>query len=79
MIVMNDSVEGRQGLVALSDCARCPCHHPLEADTGLGMRGYTGICMLGKAEQPKLLPGMLSTLPCMNYNLVMRRRKEAGL
>lgn len=72
----NDNVEGRQGLVHLSDCTSCPSYSILNFHSPLSRKGYDGRCMLGKTEQRKLGLVELRGVPCMDRELTKKRFNE---
>ena len=73
----NEDIEGRQGLVSSTDCLTCPCCRNVPRDSGLGAQGYTGQCLLGKAEEPKMSIATIRSIPCMDRDLIDRRKAEA--
>jgi len=76
--LLNESVEGRMGLVSAADCLRCPLHSEVHPDSVLGREGYTGRCLSSRAEAAHLEKGLdWRTVPCMDRALVERRRAEA--
>jgi len=75
MSTCNKNVWDRQGLVLLSDCQGCQSYSSLDSQSGLGKKGFKGLCLLGKSgSQPSLAE--LKKVPCMDRELVNTRRQE---
>jgi hypothetical protein len=78
--LLNESIEGRSGLVSAADCVTCPLHQAVHSTSPLGARGFTGRCMMGRAESGVLMSArrLLDEVPCMDKELVAQRRAEAA-
>jgi hypothetical protein len=73
----NEDVEGRSGLVHLSECEGCPAYLALPALSGLGKQGFKGRCVLNRDEERRLpVPVNLRLVPCMDRDLAKKRFGE---